>query len=81
MKCNTRTMVAMGAALLVILAAAYTIFPSVRAVVLGIGPFLLILVCPLSMWLMMRSMSAQDGQPRSTPEQTPERKEPFRIEK
>ncbi|UCA16648.1 hypothetical protein LA354_22450 [Ralstonia pickettii] len=43
MKCNTRTMAAVGAALVAILAVAYTVFPSVRAFVLGIGPYLLIL--------------------------------------
>ena len=39
MKCNTRTMAAVGAALVAILAVAYTVFPSVRAFVLGIGPY------------------------------------------
>ena len=81
MKCNTRTMAAVGAALVAILAVAYTVFPSVRAFVLGIGPYLLILVCPLSMWLMMKGMQGQDDQGRSTTDDTPERKQPFRIEK
>ncbi|WP_303678380.1 DUF2933 domain-containing protein, partial [Ralstonia mannitolilytica] len=61
MKCNTRTMVTMGVALVAILAIAYAIFPPVRAFVLGIGPFLLILICPLSMWLMMKGMNDQGG--------------------
>ena len=81
MKCNTRTMAAVGAALVAILAVAYTVFPSVRAFVLGVGPYLLILVCPLSMWLMMKGMQGQDDQRRSTTDDTPERKQPFRIEK
>ena len=81
MKCNTRTMGAVGAALVAILAVAYAVFPSVRAFVLGIGPYLLILVCPLSMWLMMKGMQGQDDQRRSMREDTPERKQPFRIEK
>ncbi len=81
MKCNTRTMAAVGAALVAILAIAYTVFTSVRAFVLGIGPYLLILVCPLSMWLMMKGMQGQDDQRRSTTDDTPERKQPFRIEK
>ena len=81
MKCNTKTMATMGIALVAILAIAYAIFPPVRTFVLGIGPFLLILICPLSMWLMMKGMNDQEGQHRPTPEQTPEQKEPFRIEK
>jgi hypothetical protein len=74
-------MVAVGAALLTILAVAYAVVPSVRAVVLGIGPYLLILVCPLSMWLMMKSMHAQDDQRRSTTGDPSEQKHPYRIEK
>ena len=54
MKCNTRTMVATGGALVAILAIAYVVFPPVRALVLGVGPYLLILLCPLMMWLMMK---------------------------
>lgn len=81
MKCNTRTMVTMGVAVVATLAIAYAIFPPVRAFVLSIGPFLLILVCPLSMWLMMKGMQGQDDQRRSTREDTPEQKQPFRIEK
>ncbi|MDF6955945.1 hypothetical protein NLR86_25985 [Escherichia coli] len=33
------------------------------------------------MWLMMKGMQGQDDQRRSMREDTPERKQPFRIEK
>jgi hypothetical protein len=60
MECNMKTMIATGVALVAVLAAAYAALPPVRALVLGVGPYLLLLLCPLSMWLMMRSMSAHD---------------------
>ncbi|MGY2491346.1 DUF2933 domain-containing protein [Cupriavidus sp. CP313] len=52
-----KTMIAAGLALMAVLAAAYAALPPVRALVLGMGPYLLLLLCPLSMWLMMKSMS------------------------
>ncbi|SCU74706.1 conserved exported hypothetical protein [Cupriavidus necator] len=80
MKCNTKTMIAAGIALLAMLAAAYAVLPPVRAFVLGLGPYLLLLLCPLSMWLMMKSMGAHDAQGKSMPEEAAERKpNPFRI--
>lgn len=81
MKCSMRTMIAAGVALVAILAIAYVLLPPVRALVLAIGPYLLLLICPLSMWLMMKGMQGQDDQRRSTTDDTPERKQPFRIEK
>ncbi|CAN7774419.1 DUF2933 domain-containing protein [Cupriavidus necator] len=63
-----KTMIAAGVALVAILAAAYAVWPPVRALVLGLGPYLLLLACPLSMWLMMKSMSAHDDQVSSMTE-------------
>lgn len=80
MKCNMKTMIAGGVALVAILAIAYVLLPPVRALVLAIGPYLLLLICPLSMWLMMKSMGAHDDQVSSMTEEAPERKaNPFRI--
>lgn len=80
MKCNTKTMIAVGIALVGMLATAYAVWPPVRALVLGIGPYFLLLLCPLSMWLMMKSMSAHDNQVGGMTEQAPEQKpHPFRI--
>ncbi|WP_454754848.1 DUF2933 domain-containing protein [Cupriavidus basilensis] len=51
-----------------------------RALVLGAGPYLLLLLCPLSMWFMMKSMSAHDDQLSSMTEERSEQKpQPFRI--
>lgn len=80
MKCNPKAMITAGIALAAMLAAAYALLPAVRALVLGIGPYLLLLICPLSMWLMMKSMSAHDDQVGGMTEQAPEQKpHPFRI--
>ncbi|WP_439673220.1 DUF2933 domain-containing protein (plasmid) [Cupriavidus necator] len=80
MKCNTKTMIAVGVALLAMLAAAYAVWPPIRALVLGIGPYFLLLLCPLSMLLMMKSMGAHDDQVSAMTERLPAQKpDPFRI--
>ncbi len=80
MKCNMRTMVTAGIALAAVLATAYAVWPPIRALVLGIGPYFLLLLCPLSMWLMMKSMSAHDDQVSANTEDPPKQKpNPFRI--
>ncbi len=80
MKCNMKTMVAASIALMAMLAATYAVWPPVRALVLGIGPYFLLLLCPLSMWLMMKSMGAHDDQVSAMTERLPAQKpDPFRI--
>ncbi|QRQ85902.1 DUF2933 domain-containing protein [Cupriavidus oxalaticus] len=83
MQRNMKTMVAASIALLTMLAmlaAAYAVWPPVRALVLGIGPYLLLSLCPLSMWLMMKSMGAHDDQVSAMAERLPAQKpDPFRI--
>ncbi len=60
MKRNAKSMIAIGVALLAVLGAAFAVFPGVRALVVGVGPYLLLVLCPLFMWLMMKSVSAYD---------------------
>ncbi|BDB29727.1 hypothetical protein Tamer19_38290 [Cupriavidus sp. TA19] len=80
MKCDTKTLITAGIGLLAMLAAAYAVWPPVHALVPGIGPYLLLLLCPLSMWLMMKSMSAHDDQVSAMTEHLPAQKpDPFRI--
>ncbi|MBF5008714.1 DUF2933 domain-containing protein [Burkholderia pseudomultivorans] len=57
MKC-TKTMLVTGGVMLAALTAAYFALPQVRAVVVSAGPFLLLLLCPLSMFFMMKGMSS-----------------------
>lgn len=70
MKC-TKTMLTTGAVILAALMLAYAALPQFRTLVLGAGPFLLFLLCPLSMMFMMRGMnSSRDHQapPSDTPQ-------------
>ncbi len=56
MKC-TATMIKVGAVLALVLVAAYFALPPFQAFIAGIAPFLLLLICPLSMLVMMRGMN------------------------
>jgi hypothetical protein len=69
MKC-TKTMVVTGVALLAALALAYTALPQFRTLVVSAGPYLLFLLCPLSMLFMMKGMqsSSKDDHRPSTVE-------------
>jgi Protein of unknown function (DUF2933) len=75
MKCDTKTMVkaATGLGLLAIIA--YVALPQFRTFILSISPFLLALVCPLSMLIMMKGMSSshaeQEARPGPTKAQEP----------
>ncbi|RKF35749.1 DUF2933 domain-containing protein [Paraburkholderia fungorum] len=60
MKC-TKTMLATGAGLLGVLAVAYIAFPQFQSLVLSLGPYLLFLLCPLSMLFMMKGMNSSRG--------------------
>lgn len=60
MKCSMKTMLKVGFGVLLSLGAFYLAFPAFREVILAIAPFLLFLICPLSMFLMMKGMSSQD---------------------
>lgn len=60
MKCNMKMMIAAGVALVATLVAAYAVWPPIRALVSDIGPYFLFLLCPLSMWLMVKSVAAHD---------------------
>ena len=59
MKC-TKTMLTAGAVLLAALALAYVALPQFRALVLSAGPYLLFLLCPLSMMFMMKGMQSNN---------------------
>lgn len=51
-----------------------------RSMRLSWTPYFLLLLCPLSMWLMMTSMSAHDDQVSAMTEHLPAQKpDPFRI--
>lgn len=76
MKCNMKTMITTGTVLLVVLAAAYAAFPQFRTLVLSGGPFLLFLLCPLSMFFMMRSMNSGKDDQRTLPSDQSQNQQP-----
>jgi len=66
MKC-TKTMIKIGAAILAVVAIAYIALPQYHALIFSAAPYLLFLLCPLSMMFMMKGMSAhQGGQPSAS---------------
>jgi len=71
-----KTMITSGVVLLVVLAAAYAAFPQFRTLVLSGGPFLLFLLCPLSMFFMMKSMSHSKDDHRTRPSETAQDQQP-----
>lgn len=70
MKC-TKTMLTTGAAILAALALAYAALPGFRTLILSAGPYLLFLLCPLSMVLMMIFMNSHRDH-RSPPSDAPQ---------
>lgn len=56
MKCNLKTMAALAAALLAILAVAYSAFPAAQAFILASAPLLVALICPVVMAVTMLTM-------------------------
>ncbi|MGB3288626.1 MAG: DUF2933 domain-containing protein [Burkholderiaceae bacterium] len=58
MKCDMKTMIKVGSGLGILLAIAYITLPAARELISATAPFLLILICPLSMMFMMKSMSS-----------------------
>ncbi|PMS19718.1 hypothetical protein C0Z18_12820 [Trinickia dabaoshanensis] len=65
MKC-TKTMLVTGAAVLAVLAGAYFALPQFRALIVSAGPYLLFLLCPLSMLFMMKSMNSHSDRRSSS---------------
>ena len=56
MNCSTNTMLKVAAGLGVALGAAYFAFPAAQTMILAYSPFLLALICPISMGVMMLMM-------------------------
>jgi hypothetical protein len=80
MKCNLKTMLSIAAAVFVAAVAASFAFEGARSAIVASLPILLVLLCPLSMLLMMKSMhSASQGDHTSAqnkPESATERGAP-----
>lgn len=57
-----KKVIPVGAGLATVLFAAYLALPEFRTAIVGLAPFAVALVCPLSMLLMMKMMSSQKPQ-------------------
>lgn len=57
MKCNPKTMLKIGVVLAVVLGGSYFTFPQLRPVVIGLAPFALFALCPISIFFAMRGMN------------------------
>ena len=58
MKCDMKMMLKAGAGLAVGIAVAYAVFPAARELLVAVGPFLFLLICPLMMFFMMKGMQS-----------------------
>lgn len=56
MNCSTNTMLKVAAAIGALLGIAYFAFPAAQTMLLASGPYLLLLICPISMGVMMLMM-------------------------
>lgn len=61
MKCNAKLMLKVAAGLAVVLALLYVAVPGTQAMIAASAPFLLLLLCPLSMMIMVLAMNGNDG--------------------
>ena len=64
MSCSTNTMLKVAAGVGITLGAAYFAFPVAQTMILAYAPFLLALICPISMgimMLMMKGTAASEG--------------------
>ena len=60
MNCSPNTMLKFAAGLGLTLAAAYFAFPAAQVMLLASAPYLLLLICPISMGVMMLMMRSPD---------------------
>ncbi|MDE3022918.1 MAG: DUF2933 domain-containing protein [Pseudomonadota bacterium] len=70
MICNKRTMIRASIGLAAVVAIAYTTLPQFRNIILELAPFLLFLLCPLSMFFMMKGMGHSKNHSQGGKEQT-----------
>jgi len=75
MKCDMKTMLRTGLGLAAVAAVGYMAFPAARDLILAISPFLFLLLCPLMMFFMMKTMHSyhtDNGINKNVPTPSPE---------
>lgn len=70
MKCDSKMMLKTAAGLGIALAVAYFTLPAAQALILASAPVLLVLICPVTMLLMMRSMQVSKKDDEAKPDKT-----------
>ncbi|MDO9236237.1 MAG: DUF2933 domain-containing protein [Aquabacterium sp.] len=70
MKCDLKTMVKMAVWLGIGLAVAYFAFPAAHAFVLASAPLLLVLICPVAMFFMMKGMNGSKQDESAKPDES-----------
>jgi hypothetical protein len=58
--CNIRTMLKVAFAILVIAGMAYFVSPGLRTWIVEASPLLLFLICPISMFIAMKTMTGKN---------------------
>lgn len=68
--CSVKTMIKIALAIGVLLIVSYAAFPGARALIAAVGPYLLLLACPLAMYFAMRGMNRppQETEKKSDPD-------------
>lgn len=79
MNCSRKTLINLALMVGAALAVAYFALPQFHALILGIAPILLALLCPLAMLFMMRSMGSPDKGRNETPDVKQVTKSPSEI--
>lgn len=58
MQCDIKTMIKVALGLGVVVAGAYVFVPVARVLIIAAAPFLFFLLCPISMFFMMKGMNS-----------------------
>jgi hypothetical protein len=74
--CNMKFVIKIGAAIGILLIIAYGVFPTFRAGIASVAPFLLFLACPAAMYIMMKGMNNQNQRHDGTDKKVISEKEP-----
>lgn len=67
--CSMKTMIRIALGIGVLLIVGYAIFPSSRGWIAAIGPYLLILTCPLTMYYAMKGTKNPPQEAEKQPDQ------------
>ncbi len=79
MKCDMKMMLKTGLGLTVLIAVAYSVFPTAREWIVAASPFLFFLICPLMMFFMMKGMHSCHDDHRSKKDESAQARIPETV--